>query len=240
MTPERLKGLISDAKQQTVEQVKAFPLTALAHIQGLASVLEALLVDTSILRDDQKSAEATIAELKDNCRCPECGCATIADAESNECGCDAPVCLIEAGDTLAKAYVREFELAKKLLQKNDAASDTIATLKGEVERLKAVELDYNSYLVESCKSIGADHIVDWDGVNPRLALAARYALKQIDLHSKFDALVEAAEKVLLRHDGTFYTESINSAGDVDVLRTAVAAAKDHAEKERVGGYTRET
>jgi len=74
---------------------------------------EALLrgerADKAEAERDEWKAEAGILrglveDLKEDVRCPECGCATPEEADLKECGCDAPVCQIEVGTTLAKEY----------------------------------------------------------------------------------------------------------------------------------------
>lgn len=57
--------------------------------------------------EEEAAASATdLNELRIQTRCPQCGCSTPADAEANECGCMAPVCMVEIPTTLAEAYER--------------------------------------------------------------------------------------------------------------------------------------
>lgn len=54
--------------------------------------VEALTRRLQCLQDDFERAERTIEELRAEVACPACGCATVADADSSECGCDSAVC----------------------------------------------------------------------------------------------------------------------------------------------------
>lgn len=44
------------------------------------------------LKGDFERAEKIIEELRTEVACPDCGCATVEDAEASECGCDSIVC----------------------------------------------------------------------------------------------------------------------------------------------------
>ncbi len=75
----------------------------------LESVLDepgynAVVAERDALASRVAALEEENEELKDETRCPECGCATPAEADGSECGCIAPVCVIEAPDHLAALY----------------------------------------------------------------------------------------------------------------------------------------
>jgi len=59
------------------------------------------------LREDYDRLMEQVESLKKQTRCPQCGCATPEDAEAAECGCNGPVCMLNATETLAEAYERE-------------------------------------------------------------------------------------------------------------------------------------
>ena len=58
------------------------------------------------LRHDLARTTARLRLALDELRCPECGCGDAIDAESRECGCDAPLCAREGGQTLAAWALR--------------------------------------------------------------------------------------------------------------------------------------
>jgi hypothetical protein len=63
--------------------------------------------DIVILQDDLAKTERRLDAALKELRCPECGCSDAIDAQSQECGCDSPLCERTIDDgTLAESWLR--------------------------------------------------------------------------------------------------------------------------------------
>jgi hypothetical protein len=97
-------------------------------------------------QSDRDQSESELGEAMHELMCPACGCATQADAERKECGCDAPVCDRTANKTLAQHFA---DAESELIEIREQRDYSQKHWHAEAERLIAQSEDHRAALAAS-------------------------------------------------------------------------------------------
>ena len=122
-------------------EAKALRAERDAAVAKLAEAEKAHEQDQEIACADEVAYLKEIAVLKQQTRCPECGCASPEDAEAAECGCEAPVCMVPASSTLAREFVKALaERDAAVAAQNTRAEELLRRLReGALETATLIE-----------------------------------------------------------------------------------------------------
>jgi hypothetical protein len=111
----------------------------LATVESLTITLKETERWRDIFDEDNEKAKQRLNVALNELRCPACGCADDVDAQSQECGCDSPICERNDGKTLAQSWLDQFATIDALTLRAEAADDLRV-------RLELANGDRNKYL----------------------------------------------------------------------------------------------
>lgn len=123
--------------------------TAIQELAEARQQLQEAVRERDIFKDDFETTSARLKNALRELACPECGCADEVDAQSQECGCDSPLCerTIEDG-TLAESWL-------KLHAARDAALAEAGRLSGELATaLRSRERLYIGLMAQEVITVG--------------------------------------------------------------------------------------
>lgn len=108
-----------------------------AENERLTQELEGLKYDKD---DDLLTLSFRLDGALNELRCPECGCADQVDAESSECGCDAPLCARTNDDgTLAQHWLKLKDENERLAGERDSLARALFVIRSLTMRGKGDE-----------------------------------------------------------------------------------------------------
>ena len=99
------------------------------EIDTLRAELTRLRTRVDDMESDAIRIESRLKNALDQLLCPDCGCADEVDAQSQECGCDSPICSIGDGKTLAESFL-------DMCREQTAADVRECELQEEITRLR--------------------------------------------------------------------------------------------------------